>query len=49
MLLALRVILAVAVLPLPVRSVVGDDLGEGDAEGLGYAFWERKKTRNENL
>lgn len=45
MLLALWVILAVAVLPLPVRSVVGNDLGEWYAEGLGYAFWEEKKMK----
>lgn len=39
MLLALRRVLAIAVLTLPVRSVIGDDLGEHYAEGLRDAFW----------
>lgn len=40
MLLALRMILTIAVLALPVRSVISNDLGERYTEGLGYAFWE---------
>lgn len=40
MLLALQMILAIAVLTLPVRSVISNDLGERYTEGLGYAFWE---------
>lgn len=38
MLLTLRGVLTIAVLTLPVRSVVGDDLGERYAEGLRHAF-----------
>lgn len=42
MLLALRMVLTIAVLALPVRSVVSDDLGERYTEGLGHAFWVKK-------
>lgn len=42
MLLALRMVLTIAVLALPVRSVVSDDLGERYTEGLGHAFWVNK-------
>ena len=51
MLLALRRVLTIAVLTLPVCSVVGDDLGERYTEGLGYAFWEKnvgKERRKRN-
>lgn len=45
MLLTLQVVLPVAVLALPVRPVVGDDLGQRYTEGLGHAFWmENKKS-----
>lgn len=43
MLLALWRVLAIGVLALPVRSVITDDLGEWDTEGLGYAFCGGKK------
>lgn len=42
MFLALWMVLTIAVLTLPVRPVIGDDLGERDAEGLGYAFWKKR-------
>lgn len=42
MLLTLWRILAKAVLTLPLRSVISNDLGEGYAEGLGDAFWGEK-------
>lgn len=42
MFLAQRMVLTVAVLTLPVRPVVSNDLGEGDAEGLGHAFYTRE-------
>lgn len=53
MLLALWRVLTIAVLTLPVCSVISDDLGERYTEGLGYAFWriekekEQKKGRKE--
>lgn len=42
MFLAQRMVLTIAVLPLPVCPVVSNDLGEGDAEGLGYALCKSK-------
>lgn len=47
MLLALRRVLTMAVLTLPVSSVISDDLGEHYAEGLGYAFWGLRKGGDE--
>lgn len=41
MLLPQGMVLTKAVLTLPVRSVVSDDLGERDAKSLGYALWKR--------
>ena len=43
MLLALWMVLTIAILALTVRSVVSDDLGERYTEGLGHAFWIKKK------
>lgn len=43
MLLALDVIQPIAVLSLPVRPVVGNDLGQGYAEGLRCTFWDKEK------
>lgn len=45
MLLALRRVLAIAVLTLPVRSVITNDLGERYTEGLGYAFLGEKEIK----
>lgn len=45
MLLTLQVVLPVAVLALPVRPVVGDDLGQRYTEGLGHAFWMENKKK----
>lgn len=47
MLLTLWMILPIAVLALPVRPVVSDDLGKRYAEGLWYAFWGEKKRADE--
>lgn len=48
MLLSLRMVLTIAVLTLPVRSVIGDDLGERYTESLGHAFWGEKKTERKD-
>lgn len=39
MLLALWRVLTIAILALPMRSVISNDLGERYTEGLGYAFF----------
>lgn len=48
MLLSLRMVLTIAVLTLPVRSVIGDDLGERYTESLGHAFWVEKNTERKD-
>ena len=47
MLLTLWRVLTIAVLTLPVCSVICDDLGEWYTEGLGYGFCKKREIRLE--
>lgn len=43
MFLSLRRVLPIAVLTLPVRSIISNDLGQGYAERMGYTFCQERE------